>query len=101
MWKSSLLDLYHQHLLNQGIGEENIIHMNLESLRYRNLNDYIALYNYVSNKISPNAKTYLQFGGMSILKDYGFNEIRSNQSLEGINFTVVLKDILARNSGSD
>lgn len=31
--KSSLLDLFHQYLLQNGVLEENIIHMNLESLR--------------------------------------------------------------------
>ena len=44
---------------------------------------------------------YLQFGGMPILREYRFNEARSNQALEGIYSTVVLRDILQRNSGSD
>ena len=44
---------------------------------------------------------YLQFGGMPILREYKFNEARSNQALEGIYSTVVLRDILQRNSGAD
>ncbi|MBR7069319.1 MAG: AAA family ATPase [Oxalobacter sp.] len=35
--KSSLLDLYHEHLLQEGVLPENIIHMNLEPLRYSEL----------------------------------------------------------------
>lgn len=35
--KSSLLELFHKYLTDNGISESNIIHMNLESLRYRNL----------------------------------------------------------------
>ena len=35
--KSCLLDLYHQYLTEDGVDDANIIHMNLESLRYRNL----------------------------------------------------------------
>ena len=35
--KSSLLDLFHQYLLQNGIPDSNIIHMNMESLRYRDL----------------------------------------------------------------
>ena len=35
--KSSLLDLFHQYLSDNGIADTNIIHMNLESLRYREL----------------------------------------------------------------
>lgn len=176
--KSCLLDLFHHYLLDNGINNDHIIHMNLESLRYRNINDYIAFYDYISHRIIKNEKTYLlfdelqvvehwekaiesfrldydvdiyitgsnayllstefstllsgryveikmlplsfkefltfyefdpsvsiedkfqrylQFGGMPILKDYKFNEARSNQALEGIYSTVVLKDILMRN----
>lgn len=180
--KSSLLDLFHQYLLDNNIPESNIIHMNLESLRFRNLTNYATFYDYVSEKISKNGKTYLifdelqviehwekavesfridfdvdiyitgsnayllstefstllsgryveikmlplsfkeflifyefkteitmeekfqrylQFGGMPILKEYRFNEARSNQALEGIYSTVVLRDILQRNRQAD
>ena len=180
--KSSLLDLFHQYLSDSGVPEMNIIHMNLESLRYRNLTDYLAFYDYVSERIPRAEKTYLifdelqavkhwekaiesfrldfdvdiyitgsnayllstefstllsgryveirmlplsfkefltfydfessitmeekfqkylQFGGMPILREYQFHEARSNQALEGIYSTVVLRDILQRNNGSD
>lgn len=180
--KSSLLDLYHQYLKNNGVLEENIIHMNLESLRYRNLTDYLTFYDYVAERISPNGKTYLifdelqvvsqwekaiesfrldfnvdiyitgsnayllstefstllsgryveirmlplsfkefltfyefevtitveekfqkylQFGGMPIIREYHFNEARSNQALEGIYSTVILRDVLQRNNQTD
>lgn len=180
--KSSLLDLFHQYLSDSGVPDENIIHMNLESLRYRELSDYLAFYDYISERIPKNGKTYLifdelqvvehwekaiesfrldfdvdiyitgsnayllstefstllsgryveirmlplsfkefmtfyefeadtsveekfqkylQFGGMPILREYRFNEARANQALEGIYSTVVLRDILQRNSGAD
>ncbi len=180
--KSSLLSLFHQYLLNNGVPDSNIIHMNMESLKYRNLTDYLSFYDYVSERIAKNGKTYLifdelqavnhwekaiesfridfdvdiyitgsnayllstefstllsgryveirmlplsfkefltfyefdtqitteekfqrylQFGGMPILKEYKFNEARSNQALEGIYSTVVLRDILQRNNQSD
>lgn len=180
--KSSLLDLFHRYLSESGIPDTNIIHMNLESLRYRTLSDYLAFYDYVSEHISQNGRTYLifdelqtiehwekaiesfrldfdvdiyitgsnayllstefstllsgryveirmlplsfkefltfynfapsvaveekfqrylQFGGMPILREYRFNEARSNQALEGIYSTVVLRDILQRNSQAD
>lgn len=75
--KSSLLNLFHQYLLDNGVPDTSIIHMNLESLQY------------------------LQFGGMPILREYQFNEARSNQALEGIYSTVVLRDILQRNNQAD
>lgn len=180
--KSSLLDLFHEYLLQQGVPETNIIHINLESLRYRELTDYLAFYDYISKHIAKLGKTYLifdelqavqhwekavesfrldfdvdiyitgsnayllsgefstllsgryveirvlplsfkefldfydfapsvtldekfqkylQFGGMPILREYKFNEARSNQALEGIYSTVVLRDILQRNANID
>lgn len=176
--KSSLLDLFHQYLSDNGVSDDNIIHMNLESLRYRNLSGYLAFYAYVSERIPKTGKTYLifdelqavehwekaiesfrldfdvdiyitgsnayllstefstllsgryveirmlplsfrefltfyefepsvtveekfqrylQFGGMPILREYRFNEARSNQALEGIYSTIVLRNILQRN----
>lgn len=59
--KSALLDLFHQYLLDNGVKESNIIHMNLESLRYRSLTDYLAFYDYVSERIAKEGKTYLIF----------------------------------------
>ena len=180
--KSSLLDLFHQYLLDNGVASSHIIHMNLESLRYRNLSDYLSFYDYVCDQIPKTGKTYLifdelqavehwekaiesfrldfdvdiyitgsnayllstefstllsgryveirmlplsfqeflrfyefeesvtmdekfqkylQFGGMPILREYRFNEARSNQALEGIYSTVVLRDILQRNNQAD
>ncbi len=180
--KSSLLDLFHQYLSDSGVPDSKIIHINFESLRYRNLSNYLALYDYVSERIPKDGKTYLifdelqavehwekaiesfrldfdvdiyitgsnayllstefstllsgryveirmlplsfkeflsfyafdssvtveekfqrylQFGGMPILREYQFNEARSNQALEGIYSTVVLRDILQRNNQAD
>ena len=56
--KSCLLDLYHQYLTEDGVDDANIIHMNLESLRYRNLLNYLAFYDYVSERIPRRGKTY-------------------------------------------
>ena len=180
--KSSLLELFHQYLTAQGVPDSHIIHMNMESLRYRDLMDYLAFYDYVSGRMPARGKTYLifdelqavahwekaiesfrldfdvdiyitgsnaylfstefstllsgryveirmlplsfkefldfyefapdvsveekfqrylQFGGMPILREYRFNEARSNQALEGIYSTVVLRDILQRNRDAD
>ncbi len=180
--KSSLLELFHTHLISSGIPENCIIHMNLESLKYRDLTDYLIFYDFVSTRISQSGKTYLifdelqsvqgwekaiesfrldfdvdiyitgsnayllstefstllsgryieirvlplsfkefltfydfgsevtvedqfqkylQFGGMPVLRQYMFNEIRSNEALEAIYATVVLRDILQRNNTSD
>ena len=180
--KSSLLDLFHKYLKDTGVEDANIIHMNLESLRYRDLTDYLSFYDYVSAHISNRKRTYLifdelqmvehwekavesfridfdvdiyitgsnayllstefstllsgryveirmlplsfkefltfyefvpditleekfqkylQFGGMPILREYHCDEERISQALEGIYSTIVLRDILQRNSQID
>ena len=180
--KSSLLDLFHQYLLDYNVPNNNIIHMNMESLRYRELKDYLSFYDYVSALIPSTGKTYLifdelqviehwekaiesfrldydvdiyitgsnayllsselstflsgryveirmlplsfkeflsfykfeeaitmdekfqkyvQFGGMPVLSEYQFNEVRASQALEGIYSTVIIRDILRRNNQVD
>ena len=175
--KSSLLDLFHKYLLVEGVAEKNIIHMNLESLKYRDLKDYLKFYDFISEKIVEGQRTYLifdelqevagwekavesfrldfdvdiyitgsnayllstefstmlsgryveikllplsfkeflsfydfdemiriedrfqqylKFGGMPILSQYTFDETRSNEALEGIYSTVILRDIMQR-----
>lgn len=42
-------------------------------------------------------RKYMQYGGMPVLHEYRFNEMRSMQALEGIYSTVVLRDVLQRN----
>lgn len=59
--KSSLLDLFHAYLCDQHIDESHIIHMNLESLQYRNILDYLTFYDYVASQIRGDGATYLLF----------------------------------------
>ena len=59
--KSSLLDLFHHYLSEQGVPDSRIIHMNMESLRYRDLTDYLSFYDHVSKQIAKEGKTYLIF----------------------------------------
>ena len=58
--KSSLLELYHQYLLEQDVAETHIIHMNLESLRYRTLSDYLAFFNNAFNSSTEYLYAVLQ-----------------------------------------
>lgn len=65
--KSSLLDLYHQYLLKQGIHSENIIHMNLESLKFIEITDFKKLYSYVTSKIPSHGRAYLIFDEIQVV----------------------------------
>ena len=81
--KSSLLDLFHNHLLNSGVSEDHIIHMNLESLKHRNITNYTELYDYISERIpadcaesnkstnaSKSTKTYLIFDELQAVEHW-------------------------------
>lgn len=180
--KSTLLDLYEDYLLEAGVRKDNIIHINLESLEFEALHNYLPFYEYVSGRIAKNEKNYLifdelqavahwekavesfrldydvdiyitgsnayllssefstllsgryveirllplsfkeflsfhefdadmtmedkfqrylQIGGMPVLRQFGFNIPRINDTLEGIYSTVVLRDVMRRNGGLD
>lgn len=68
--KSSLLDLFHEYLSDNGVDDSSIIHMNLESLRYRNLTDYLSFYDYVSERIPDTGKTYLIFDELQAVEHW-------------------------------
>ncbi len=64
--------------------------------------EFLNFYSFEMNvSLEEKFQKYLQFGGMPILREYNFNEIRINQALDGIYATIVLHDILQRNSGVD
>lgn len=58
--KSSLLRLMVEHLLENGVGLDQIIEMNFESYELKKMN-VDELYNYVKNKVHPNKRMYLFF----------------------------------------
>lgn len=68
--KSALLDLFHQCLLENNVADDHIIHMNLESLRYRNLSNYLSFYDYISELIPKTGKTYLLFDELQVVEHW-------------------------------
>lgn len=68
--KSTLLDLFHDYLVSIGIAENRIIHMNMESLRYRNLTNYLDFYDYISERILAGQKTYLIFDELQAVEGW-------------------------------
>jgi len=59
--KSSLLELFKGHLITEGIPEDNIISMNLQSLKFENLGNYRDFYQHVAASIPAEGRTYLLF----------------------------------------
>lgn len=58
--KSSLLKLMIHHLKETGITEDQILEMNFESFKFKNMNSD-DLYNYVKSHIQPSKRMYLFF----------------------------------------
>lgn len=56
--KSTLLLMFKDHLLNNNVKEENIIHINFESAKYDEIKNYKDLYDYVKSKLSK-GKNYI------------------------------------------
>lgn len=54
-----LFNIFYNYLIDNGISDENIIRINLESIRYENLRNLNALYNYLVSKIINNKKYYI------------------------------------------
>lgn len=56
--KSTLLLMFRDYLLANGVKEENIIHINFESAKYDDIKDYKDLYKYIEDKVKDD-KIYL------------------------------------------
>lgn len=54
-----LFNIFYNYLIDNGISDENIIRINLESIRYENLRNPNALYDYLVSKIINDKKYYI------------------------------------------
>ncbi len=68
--KSTLLNLFVDYLLSTNVPKENIIPMNMESLKYRNILNYDTFYDFVSEKIIQGQKMYLLFDELQSVVDF-------------------------------
>ena len=57
--KSTLLEIYKDYLLNNGITKDQIISINLEDLEYNFIDNYMTLYKYINDKLKSNKKNYV------------------------------------------
>ena len=57
--KSTLLEMYKEYLIDNGIKKDQIISINLEDLKYNFIDNYMALYNYINDNLNPNKKNYV------------------------------------------
>ena len=57
--KSTLLLLFKEYLIKNGVDEKNIIYINLEDLKYDYINNYNVLYNEVISKLDDKKTNYV------------------------------------------
>jgi len=57
--KSTLLNMFHQWLLDTGIKSEQIIHINLEDGEFFDITDFRLLYEYINSRIVSDKKNYV------------------------------------------
>lgn len=68
--KSTLLKMYKDALLSQGITPEQIIFINFEDLAFDHLLDYKALYEYLSLKLQPDKTNYIFLDEIQKVNDF-------------------------------
>lgn len=57
--KSTLLQLYQEYLMDNGIDKEQCISINFEDIQYEGLREYHKLYEYIQAKLTPERKYYI------------------------------------------
>lgn len=57
--KSTILKLYQEYLVNNGIDPSQIISINFEELEYEDLQDYKKLYQYIKDRLVENKMMYI------------------------------------------
>lgn len=82
--KSTLLDLFDEHLLSAGVKPESIVRMNFESLEFDDVRDYKALNEYVTRKIITDNKTYILLDEVQTVDEWerAVNSLRLNKNLD-------------------
>ena len=68
--KSTLLELFREYLLNNGVDKEQIIFINFEDLEYEELQDYHNLYPYVKSKMIPDKMNYVFLDEIQHVKNF-------------------------------
>ena len=71
--KSTLLDLYKEYLKKNGVGDGQIVAVNFEDLENEALQDYKALYAYLSDRLCSGKMTYIFLD--EIQKVEGFEKV--------------------------
>ena len=68
--KSTLFELYKDYLLENGIGDNQIISINFESVEFYDVNDFRALYHEVEIRLNPDKMNYVFLDEVQLVSDF-------------------------------
>lgn len=68
--KSTLFELYQEHLCQNGIGKEQIISVNLEDGDYADIEENRRLYDLISSRLVPDQMNYIFLDEVQRVKDF-------------------------------
>ncbi|MCH4887118.1 ATP-binding protein [Acidaminobacter sp. JC074] len=68
--KSTMLKLLQTHLKDRGIGDEDIIYVNFESMKNYNIRSSKSFYDYISSLVTSERRTYLFFDEIQLVDSW-------------------------------
>ncbi|HQJ59929.1 MAG TPA: ATP-binding protein [bacterium] len=68
--KSTLLELYREYLLENGVENDRIISINFEDMNFSNLDDAQKLHDFVDSRLKKNAKNYVFLDEIQKVADF-------------------------------
>ena len=68
--KSTLLNLFQEHLIKNGVKKSQIVAINFEVLEFEHLKDYKKLHEFILSKLSKNRKTYVFLDEIQLVNEY-------------------------------
>ena len=69
--KTTILKIYQEYLLNNGVNQSQIISINFDNLEYEELLDYHKLYQYIKDRLIENKMMYIFLDEMQNVPSYG------------------------------
>ena len=68
--KSTLLNMYQQHLREEGVAPNRIISLNFEALEHESLLNYRALYQYITERLQPGGMNYVFLDEVQLVESF-------------------------------
>lgn len=68
--KSTLLEMFRDELLKNGIDEKNTICINFEDIQFSDLDSYLKVYNYINERVQKDSMNYIFLDEIQLIPDF-------------------------------